>query len=50
METVLAWIISIIVIGFFAFVAFAYGLAIIEAYKKSKEYKVKVPGRRGWFN
>ena len=50
METFQNWVISLIVLGFFGFVLFSYGFAMFEAWKESKAPKVKVHGRRGWFN
>ncbi len=50
MESVLALVVSVLVLSFFGFVTFAYGLGILSAIKKSREPRVKAPGRRGWFN
>ena len=50
MENFLAWGISILVIGFLGFVFLTYVYVFFDALRKAKKPKVKVPGRRGWFN
>jgi hypothetical protein len=49
-ETAFAWIISIVVLGFIGLATVTYAVVFIDAIKKARKPKVKVPGRRGWFN